>query len=98
MNMRVAIYSRVSTDKQDTRNQLVQLRAFAATQDWTVVREYVDIASGKNGDRQQFKALFPLCPITRENASPNLVFESHAAALESSTVPTLTMEPSSFAA
>jgi DNA invertase Pin-like site-specific DNA recombinase len=58
MDMRVAIYSRVSTDKQDTQNQLVQLRAFAATQEWTVVREYVDIASGKNGDRQQFKALF----------------------------------------
>ena len=56
--MRVAIYSRVSTDRQDTANQLVQLRAFAATQDWTVVKEYVDIASGKNGDRQQFKALF----------------------------------------
>jgi DNA invertase Pin-like site-specific DNA recombinase len=57
--MRIAIYSRVSTDKQDTANQLTQLRAFVATQsDWTMVREYVDIASGKNGDRQQFKALF----------------------------------------
>ena len=56
--MRIAIYSRVSTNSQDTTNQLVQLRAFAATQGWTVVREYVDVASGKNGDRQQFKALF----------------------------------------
>jgi DNA invertase Pin-like site-specific DNA recombinase len=56
--MRIAIYSRVSTDKQDTANQLTQLRAFAATQDWTVIKEYVDIASGKNGDRQRFKALF----------------------------------------
>ena len=58
MGMRVAIYSRVSTDRQDTANQLVQLRAFAATQDWTLVKEFVDVASGKNGDRQQFKALF----------------------------------------
>jgi DNA invertase Pin-like site-specific DNA recombinase len=58
MGMRIAIYSRVSTSTQDTANQLVQLRAFAATQDWMVVREYVDVASGKNGDRQQFKALF----------------------------------------
>ncbi len=58
MGMRIALYSRVSTDRQDTQNQLVQLRAFAATQDWTVVKEYVDIASGKSGDRQQFKALF----------------------------------------
>jgi DNA invertase Pin-like site-specific DNA recombinase len=48
----------VATNTQDTQNQLVQLRAFAATQDWTVVREYVDIASGKSGERQQFKALF----------------------------------------
>jgi DNA invertase Pin-like site-specific DNA recombinase len=47
MGIRIAIYSRGSTDIQDTANQLVQLRAFAATQDWTVVREYVDIASGK---------------------------------------------------
>jgi DNA invertase Pin-like site-specific DNA recombinase len=56
--MRIAIYSRVSTSTQDTANQLVQLRAFAATQGWTVVVEFVDVASGKNGDRQQFKALF----------------------------------------
>jgi len=56
--MRIAIYSRVSTSGQDTANQLVQLRAFAANQGWTVIKEFVDIASGKNGDRQQFKALF----------------------------------------
>jgi DNA invertase Pin-like site-specific DNA recombinase len=56
--MRICIYSRVSTDKQDTQNQLRQLRAFAATQGWKVVKEYVDVASGKNGDRQQFKQLF----------------------------------------
>jgi DNA invertase Pin-like site-specific DNA recombinase len=56
--MRIAIYSRVSTNTQDTANQLVQLRVFAATQSWTIVREFVDVASGKNGDRQQFKALF----------------------------------------
>ena len=58
MGMRIAIYSRVSTDKQDTQNQLVQLRAFAATQDWTLVKEFVDVASGKNGERREFKALF----------------------------------------
>jgi DNA invertase Pin-like site-specific DNA recombinase len=56
--MRVALYSRVSTNTQDTQNQLVQLREFATTQGWTVIREYVDIGSGKDGDRQQFKALF----------------------------------------
>ena len=54
----VAIYSRTSTDLQHNENQLTQLLAFASTQGWTVVREYVDVASGKNGDREQFKAMF----------------------------------------
>jgi DNA invertase Pin-like site-specific DNA recombinase len=54
----IAIYCRISTDKQDNQNQLDQLRAFAATQGWTIRREYVDIASGKNSDRDQFKELF----------------------------------------
>ena len=56
--MKIAIYSRISTDKQDNGNQLTQLRAFASTQGWKINREYVDVASGKNGDREQFKALF----------------------------------------
>jgi DNA invertase Pin-like site-specific DNA recombinase len=56
--MDIAIYSRISTEKQDNGNQLGQLRAFAATQGWHIKREYVDVASGKNGDREQFKALF----------------------------------------
>jgi DNA invertase Pin-like site-specific DNA recombinase len=55
---KIAIYSRVSTkDKgQDTENQLRQLRDFASKQEgWTVIREYVDRVSGKNGDREQFQ-------------------------------------------
>ncbi len=56
--MKVAIYSRISTSTQDNQNQLRQLRAFAKTQGWSILREYVDVASGKNGDRDQFKALF----------------------------------------
>ena len=43
-------------------NQLAQLRAFAATQGWKVVHEYVDRATGKHSDREQFQRLF-------ENAS-----------------------------
>jgi DNA invertase Pin-like site-specific DNA recombinase len=54
----IAIYCRISTDKQNNGNQLDQLRAFAVTQGWHVKREYVDVATGKNGDREQFKALF----------------------------------------
>jgi DNA invertase Pin-like site-specific DNA recombinase len=58
--MRTAIYARVSTKdgRQDTENQLRQLREFASTQGWTVVHEYVDRASGKRGDREQFQKMF----------------------------------------
>ena len=58
--MRIALYARVSTrDKgQDTENQLAQLREFARTQGWTVTGEYVDRASNKHSDREQFQKLF----------------------------------------
>ncbi len=58
--MRVAIYARVSTKdgRQDNENQLRQLRKFAASQNWEVVHEYVDRASGKRGDREQFRQMF----------------------------------------
>ena len=58
--MRAAIYARVSTKdgRQDTENQLRQLRAFAETQEWIVVHEYVDRASGKRSDREQFQRMF----------------------------------------
>lgn len=60
MNMRTAIYARVSTKdgRQDTENQLRQLRTFADSQRWMVVHEYVDRASGKRGDREQFQKMF----------------------------------------
>jgi DNA invertase Pin-like site-specific DNA recombinase len=43
---------------QDHENQLIQLRAFAKTQKWQIVHEYVDKASGKRSDREQFKKMF----------------------------------------
>ncbi len=69
---RVALYARVSTklkprellselDKknwQDTENQLVQLREYCFRQGLEVVGEYVDRASGKISDREEFKRLF----------------------------------------
>ena len=48
--MRIAIYSRVSTVKQDTENRLAQLREFAEKQGWEVVRENVDYESGAKAD------------------------------------------------
>jgi len=55
--MKVAIYARVSTDDkgQDPLNQLLELREFAARQGWTVVREYTDEATAKNGERTGFR-------------------------------------------
>jgi DNA invertase Pin-like site-specific DNA recombinase len=57
---RVAIYARVSTvDKgQDVENQLRQLREYCDRQQWAVVHEYIDHATGKNAARDAFKQLF----------------------------------------
>jgi len=43
-DMRAAIYARVSTDRQETENQLVQLRSFCSERGWDVTQEYVDEA------------------------------------------------------
>ncbi len=58
--MKTAIYARVSTKngRQDAENQLRELRAFAKTQGWEVIHEYVDHASGKRSDREQFQRMF----------------------------------------
>jgi len=56
--MKVAIYARVSTDKQDNANQLEQLREFASRQSWEVVTEYKDTVSGSGRrTRPQFDAV-----------------------------------------
>lgn len=51
--MKIAIYSRVSTDQQTTENQLHQLRDFAAKQGWSIIREYTDTASGSKSESQR---------------------------------------------
>jgi DNA invertase Pin-like site-specific DNA recombinase len=56
--MKIALYLRVSTDKQETENQAVQLREFAAKQGWQIVREYTDYESGSKADRAQFRQMF----------------------------------------
>ena len=56
--MKIAIYARVSTDKQETENQLLQLREFASKQDWQIFLEYVDYESGSKSDRAAFKQMF----------------------------------------
>ena len=43
---KVALYCRVSTDTQESDNQLLELRKWAVALGHTVVSEYVDVASG----------------------------------------------------
>jgi DNA invertase Pin-like site-specific DNA recombinase len=58
--MKIAIYARVSTKErgQDTENQLIQLREFAAKQGWTIFREYIDQETGSKSDRRELQAMF----------------------------------------
>jgi DNA invertase Pin-like site-specific DNA recombinase len=59
--MRVAIYARVSTDKQDNGNQLIQLREFATRQGWEITHEFVDTVSGSGKQaRPEFDKMFRL--------------------------------------
>jgi DNA invertase Pin-like site-specific DNA recombinase len=56
--LRIAIYARVSTDRQDNDNQLIQLREFAARQQWVIVSEFVDSVTGSGKrERPQFKRM-----------------------------------------
>lgn len=57
---RVALYARVSTDKQSTENQLIELRAAATRMGWEMVGEFVDRGiSGAKGraDRPRLDAM-----------------------------------------
>jgi DNA invertase Pin-like site-specific DNA recombinase len=55
---RVAIYARVSTHyKQETLNQLDQLREFCQRQGWLVVAEYIDHETGSVPTRANFQKM-----------------------------------------
>ena len=54
--MKIGIYARVSKsdESQDPKNQLNPLRNYAKSLGGKTVQEYVDMASGGNGDRENF--------------------------------------------
>src|ERR1700728_713264 len=56
--MKCGLYARVSTSKQESDNQLDQLREFARALGWNVVAEYVDQITGKHSDRTEFRRMF----------------------------------------
>ena len=53
--MKIALYARVSTDKQDPEVQLEALRAHATNRDWIIVEEFVD--HGYSGAKEKRPAL-----------------------------------------
>ena len=58
MNKRVAIYARVSTDKQTCENQLKELRSIAERMQYIVVDEFIDEGiSGATSSRPALDAL-----------------------------------------
>ena len=55
MNKRVAIYARVSTDKQTCVNQLTELRAVAERMGYSIIQEFID--EGISGTKASRPAL-----------------------------------------
>lgn len=68
------IYARVSTNdgSQDSMNQVSILREDAKKLGLKVVREFVDHASGKSGDRVEFKAMFEWMKVRSEGGKPGV--------------------------
>ena len=85
--MKAAVYCRVSTVEQDPENQLQELRRWAETQGYAVVREYIDFASGArrrerlddlfdDARHRRFDvvAIWSLDRLTREGPLPTLLY------------------------
>jgi len=56
--MDVAVYVRISTDKQELNNQLSQLKLYSKLKHYNIVRVYKDIISGSQDSRPEFDSLF----------------------------------------
>ena len=56
--LKVAIYVRVSTEKQDLDNQLLVLKPFCKAKRWEIYEIYADIMTGSEDKRPAFDRLF----------------------------------------
>ena len=56
--MKTAIYVRVSTDKQEVDNQLLQLREYCKKSGYLIYIEYVDVISGAKTSRPSYDKMF----------------------------------------
>lgn len=57
MKKKVTIYARVSTKDQSLQQQVTQLKSFAESREFEIVKIYKEKASAKNGKRTQFNQL-----------------------------------------
>ena len=55
---KVALYIRVSTDKQEALNQQLQLKAYSEKSGYIIFNEYVDVISGKEERRPSYDLMF----------------------------------------
>src|SRR5438132_946817 len=67
--MKAAIYARVSTDRQESMNQIAELREYAARKGWEIVREYVDEDVRGKDRKPQLEALLAAAQIAQERAA-----------------------------
>jgi len=58
MKEQVAVYIRVSTDKQESENQLRQLSRYCEKSDWEIYKVYSDTISGKETTRPAYDQLY----------------------------------------
>jgi len=58
LKSKVAIYCRVSTNKQEADNQLIQLRNYCKKSDYEIFKEYIDVISGKETSRPSYDLMF----------------------------------------
>ena len=55
---KVAVYVRVSTEKQEEQNQIAQLEEYCKKSDYEIFKIYQDKITGKSTNRKQFDLLF----------------------------------------
>jgi DNA invertase Pin-like site-specific DNA recombinase len=88
--MKCLIYSRVSTQDQTTENQIIQLKEYAAKQEWEIVEIITDVCSGGKAaeERQGLNKVFTmahkklfdvvlfysLCRLSREGVRETLTY------------------------
>lgn len=56
--MKVVLYVRTSTGKQEAENQLIQLRNYCQNMGYKIEHEFVDVISGKETSRPEYDKMF----------------------------------------